>query len=224
MKTFKSKQGGRSLKRLRMTSRKVPLATKIRRVVENSEEKKYFETAGSQADTTATGVIVPLNNIAEGNDFNQRDGRKVRNKYVEADVVMAISTAQAVAGTTRIGTWHLVLDRQPNGTAPTFGQIFDTTICEPWQAYKNVQQFAQRFKILKTERFVIGTAEAGQTYRLNAFINMMNLSDVDQITHWPGSTGVVPNTNALYLVYVSDETAGSQCVISWATRVVYVDM
>lgn len=214
----------RPLKRARLVKPKLSSTARVRRILENSEERKYFETAGGGADVAAAGTVLPLNEIAEGSDFNQRIGRRVRNKYLAADIGITISAAQVLAGATHYGTWHLVLDRQPNNATPTFATIFDTTISTNTFAYKNSQAYERRFRLLKSERFAIGTATTGQNYRVTAHIDFEKMPASDQTTQWLGSTGIQPTTNALYLVYVSDETAMSQVLLNWTTRIVYVDM
>jgi len=224
MKHFRTSKSFVPLKKLRRTKPRQSITTLVRRTLENSEEKKYNEVAGSGVDMPNTGTVAVINEIGEGTDFNQRVGRKVRNKYLYYDISVQPSTAIAVAGTSLNATWHLVWDRTPSGSSAAYGNIFDTTVISPTQAFKNVGTFQDRFKILKTETFLTGTAVNGLGYRRQGWIPFEKAESRDQMTQFASSAVAVPNTGALYLCFASTEGAANQMMINYGIRIVYVDM
>lgn len=200
------------------------------RLLTNSEERKYIETVASIAAITTTGTVSHLGPIAEGSDFNQRIGRKIRMKYLQYDFGVQIGTT--VSSPTAVGpavNWvaHMVLDRQPNGTAPNWQQVFDTSVSGiDCFAFKNVQLFEERFKILKTHLGQVNSVGSiDEKARCREFIDLSKLKPEDQIMHFAGSGAAVPNTNGLFILFASDSTNNATFQnITYVTRFVYVDM
>lgn len=198
---------------------------KFARQLANYEEKKYLDTVFTSVTGLVGGSLADINTIAEGSDFNQRIGRKVRSKYLEYDLGV-ISTG---SGTTPSDwTIHLVLDRQPNNTIATVAQILDVSVAPATYAFKNIQLFQERFKILKTIRgqtcTTTATAYQLEAGRTRGYISLVDtLNGKDDITHFAGSASGVPNTNAYYLLFAA-QVNGAALLLSGCTRWVYVDM
>lgn len=193
-------------------------------VVVKNEELKYLDVNFTSQDPTTTGTVYQINNIAEGSEFNQRDGRNIRIKYVDVKMWWDWPAAANAPTAPVSARCALVLDRQPNGTAATYGQIFDISVASPTFAMKNVADNQYRFKILKDDLMTFYTGYA-QDPLLDYFIKIpFSKSPKDSIVRYPGTTATVPNTNALYIVTCSSELAPSQTTINGVVRVAYVDM
>lgn len=195
------------------------------RSVANTEERKYLDTTFSAVSLIPAGSVAVLNPIAEGTDFNQRVGRKVRSKYLQYDLGVVF-----VGGPTVPSDWtiHFILDRAPNGTAGTVAQILDTSIVPATYARKNIQLFQERFKILKTIRGqTMGLAatayqlESGRTAGYLPLVDTLNAKD--DIVHFAGAAAATPNTNAI-LILVCAQATGANLSLNGSTRWVYVDM
>lgn len=211
---------GRKLKR---TSRyRVSRATLLQRQVQNTEETKYVETYGTLQAVSNTGTLACINQIAEGSDFNQRIGRNVRHKYVQFDIF-----AEPAAAVQTMVTWHLVLDRQPNGAVPAITAVFDNSAISLPFAFKNIGTNQNRFRILKSWTQVLPSTAASSDpsgkSRLRGTLLLQGLRTQDDIVRFPGSAAAVPNTNALYFIAISDQ-ASTMPTVGWALRVVYTDM
>ena len=79
---------------------------------------------------------------------------------------------------------------QPNGVAPTFAQVFDTSVSQLVFTMKNIAAFQERFKILKED---IGVATSsfggdGQQSCYRGYIDLSKLKQADQVTRWNGTT------------------------------------
>lgn len=201
---------------------KVAMTTtrKLTRMLNRSEERKYLDTSGTGVDMPTGGFIVALSSIAEGTDYSQRVGRKIRMKYLQYDFFAADAVATS---TQNEGIFHLVLDRQANGASPAVGDIIDTSAGKAYNGFKNVSLYEERFKILQSFPFA-STGAGGEVFRTRGYINLENLKDEDQICHYAGSASGIPNTNSLLLLYASNEAAANAVLGTFVVRFVYVDM
>ena len=122
----------------------------------SAREPKYMETGLSVTSLTSTPQVFALSDIAQGDNYTQRNGNLVQSKYLQYEY-----SCNQVAGTLPINfKMALVLDRQPNGVAPTFAQVFDTSVSQLVFTMKNIAAFQERFKILK-EDIGVATSAAG---------------------------------------------------------------
>lgn len=203
---------------------------KLARLMSGNEERKYLDNYNNDATgATTSGTLVGLNSIAEGTDFNQRIGRKVRAKYLEYDVAFTPGSTQVL---TANYTWAIVLDRQPNNALPTYANVFDTSVIttKPF-TFKNVAQFQERFKIIKQ---VVGQVQVGSSgfatgneCRCKGYLPLISTQGKkDDIIHWSGSGSGVPNTNNYVFIYSSDLGTGANIspIIIAGIRLVYNDM
>jgi len=207
---------------LRAVSAKKRKAYRVRRNLSTflaSREPKYLETGLAVTSLTSTPQVFALSDIAQGDNYTQRNGNLVQSKYLQYEY-----SCNQVAGTLPINfKMALVLDRQPNGTAPTFAQVFDTSVSQLVFTMKNIAAFQERFKILKED---IGVAtsttggDAGQSC-YKGYIDLSKLKQADQVTRWNGTTATSPNTNGYYLLIVSTTVTVNECQFRGAFRYVF---
>lgn len=163
-------------------------------------ETKYYETLLNNGSLTATPGITCLNTIDAGDNFNQRNGRQILNKYVQYNFQML--AAAALTAPVRYDLW-IVLDRQPNSVTATAAEIFDvSTISSPlWM--KNIKTNQERFKILKHHYGLVGTGAAINNV-VSDFIDLSKLPERDRIVRYLTDTGApVPSTNSILCVFAS---------------------
>ena len=142
-------------------------------------------------------------------NYSQRNGNLVQSKYLQYEY-----SCNQVAGTLPINfKMALVLYRQPNGTAPTLAQVFDTSVSQLVFTMKNIAAFQKRFKVLKEDIGVATSSfggDGGQScYR--GYIDLSKLKQADQVTRWNGTTATSPNTNGYYLLIVSTTVTVNEC-------------
>ena len=207
---------------LRAVDAKKRKAYRVRRNLSTflaSREPKYMETGLSVTSLTSTPQVFALSDIAQGDNYTQRNGNLVQSKYLQYEY-----SCNQVAGTLPINfKMALVLDRQPNGTAPTFAQVFDTSVSQLVFTMKNIAAFQERFKILK-EDIGIATSSVGgdggqSCYK--GYIDLSKLKQPDQVTRWNGTTATSPNTNGYYLLIVSTTVTVNECQFRGAFRYVF---
>lgn len=203
--------------------RRYPTTTqKLVRELIGNQETKYVENYSIGTDMAS--AVAPINNIAEGSDVNNRIGRKVKGKYIQVDVMINIANYGNTYSP--VGwIWHIVQDRQPNGTAATYTTIFDTTTLQQYP-FKNLANYAERFNILKTETGFISPTNNANT-GLGMCSNNLHVRayiPFKEIVQFGGTTSSVPTTNAIYLVWSSDETVSGGVQIQYGTRFCYHDV
>lgn len=179
-------------------------------------ETKYFETFVSVSNLTQTALIISLSNIAQGDNYNQRNGNQVLHKYLQYNwnVRQYAGTSQALQYTAM-----LILDRQANGGTPLISDILDTNTLPAWFAMKNIFRNQERFRILKTHKQRCG--EPGNDNGVvNDYIDLTTLDMKDRVVRFPGVSGNDPSTNALFLVLISENSTpniiGAFGGIRWA--------
>lgn len=205
-------------------ARKYPVSRKYsipRNLQFNQEERKYLDNNLASADPTSSGLVVGLINIAEGTDFNQRVGRKVKLMYIQYDLIVT-STAVAPLPVVPTGyNFHIVLDRQPNNSLATIGQVLDTTVTPAVSAMKNIGQYAERFKILKTVKGLLYTGNT-ENCRFNGYVKL-NTNQRDSQCQFLSSAAASPTVNNILLVFAQNGGANA-CIFDGNLRVVYTDM
>lgn len=155
------------------------------------------------------GIIICLNQIEQGSNFNQRIGASVAIRNVAYRFELDLGTTPVPTS----GRVILVWDKQPNNTLTTYGAIFGYNSYLSFMYAPNTQ----RFVVLRNQQFSL-SPNGDQSLFFEGFckINMKSTY---------GSSGAqVPNTGALLLVYISDQdTAANQPLIQGCWRIRYLD-
>lgn len=176
--------------------------TRVRRVSNSAllQEVKYSDVYVSNSSVTQTASIYSLNITAQGDNYNQRNGNQILMKYLQYNW-----TCQQYAGTARgyQYTVYIVLDRQPNASAPVASDILDTTILPVFVAMKALFKNQERFKILKTHKLVVGQP-GNDDGVVNDFIDFTKMEPRDRVVRYQSGTGLDPQTNGLYALLVTE--------------------
>lgn len=205
-------------KKAKRTGRKPSIHTLVVRELNKQAESKeittYFNT-----NTNTTGTVYVLNSVAEGTDYNNRIGRKIRSLQIQCDWTIYTTNTTFIPDS---GFVALVLDKQPDGTGTGFGNIFDTSANNAGQAFRNTYQYPDRFKVMWIEHFAISSAgPACQKFR-----KFHKVREDMQDVSFPGSTATSPNTNAWYVCFGSvNPSSGSLLTyISFNCKYQFKDM
>ena len=174
-----------------------------------SREPKFVETAVNTLSVTNVAQIFNLNEIGQGDNYMNRQGNVIQAKYLQFRYSCNM-TNQAVAQCANF-KMALVLDRNPQGSAPTFSTIFDSSVSSNCFAMKNLAFNQDRFVILHEHIGVAvgNTGGDGQQGCAKGYLNFGKLKVEDQVVRYPGTIPSVPNTNGLFLVVVSTSTVAN---------------
>lgn len=173
-------------------------------------ERKFLDT--TQAATTQTNVatIAPLSYIAEGDDYNSRDGHSILTQGMLFRMRMTANST-AVVNFIRV---MVFIDKEMNGTAPVVGDILEATT----DYLSPIQHDAgKRFKILFDRIFSLdyngrGTAAINKWFRINHHIK------------YTGTTAAAASSKEgqLYVLTLSDNTSNPPGY-SWYNRIRFTD-
>ncbi len=139
-----------------------------------------------------------LNGCSRGDDVSYRDGRQITCDSVE----LSLSIAPASAGTPQVLRVALVFDRQAQGVAPTFAQLYNgASVTAPPN-----RDNTQRFVFLYDKMFSLGPVAVEKAIVVKKTIRVgletqYNVGDTASITD------IV--AGSLYLVVVGSNTSGT---------------
>lgn len=117
------------------------LTAKVNQLL-SAQEYKIIDTSNSTLAVVATGVVVPLNSIAAGDDVTQRNGRKIT--LVSSMIRFHGHITDSIPTAPTSFRLALVYDSQPNGVAPVWTDVFQAAVSD---SDRNVNN-RDRFKIV----------------------------------------------------------------------------
>lgn len=161
-----------------------------------------------QVSVPNTGGVVMLNSMASGAGSNARVGLSVVIKNCSYRFELDLGPTPVPTS----GRVMLVWDKQPNGAAATYTQIFTT----PNYLSFGLNQNFDRFVILRNQQFSL-SPNGNQSLFFEGFakVNM-------KTTYGPAA---IPNSGALLAIFIADQAVAANApLISGTWRVRYVDV
>ncbi len=159
---------------------------------------------------TTTPVIAVINACVQGDDFDQRDGRKVRFKSVSIKLHIRMH-ATPTSDTLRI---MLVIDKQPNEIVMVIGDLLNNT--DP-EGQRNLDQ-RKRFTILRDDTITLDTGQG--ILRMWEYYKKLDMITIYDDSNAGNITDIT--TNALYLVLFGTEATNGM-TIGRTTRLRFID-
>lgn len=188
-------------------------------------EKKFVETVVNAADPTNAGLLTYINNVAEGTDYNQRLGRKIRPIYIQYRIQWS-AVAGAITSVPVHGRTIFMLDRQPNGATTTTSTLLSQPATSTVVSqFKDSQVNAERFHWFKDLTCELWTGGQSNTIQ-NGFIDLIKHGEknhCDREVRFIGSSAATPNTNA-YILFNGQDGTTNNLVFNAVVRFCYVDI
>lgn len=187
-------------------------------------EFKSIDTYGAFGDVDWTGTVALVNGCARGDDINERIGRQITMRSIQATILIRSTGA---AGTPHVGRVLLVYDRQCNAAALTAANVLATVgSAQAVVTMRNLEN-RNRFSILMDRRVSfsanMGGAGVGMdNTRMVQFYRKLN----HPVAYNNGDAGSIADitSGSLYLVMVTDtNVAADEPEFSYQTRVRYTD-
>lgn len=174
------------------------LSNSVRKLKKNVEQKRILTFQASTQFLTSGTLL--LNGCAQGDNEDNRDGKQIIMKGCGINLMVAPAT---VTTEPTYGIWILVLDRQPNGAAPSFADIYDTTTSTDGMLGHRASSGLERFLILARKDFVCGTIDDGCYPLFHEYIDFSKLKDDDKRVRYSGTGATITAimTNSLYLLW-----------------------
>lgn len=175
-------------------------------------EKKFFDVSAAVVPTSAAPTATLLNNVAEGDDYNQRNGRSLL-----CDSVHVRWTAKGNnAATNTVLKFVIVMDKKPDSALPClYGQVYgsNSTIAQYDKANES-----DRFVIIKQQLVLLNTG-SGMARQGDFYISLKGIHIKYDFTG--GAIGDL-ETNALHLLATSDEATNAPS-LGFTSRFSYYD-
>jgi len=203
---------GKMFKHVRRTEivRKHPThRTAVQRIVRGMSEKKFFDTVISQSPDDV-GIITHLTPIVQGDASNERVGAFVDSLHVSWNLAIA------AADVTNVVRIILFTDASSIAVNPTVNNYLNNV--DPHSFRDNVNKI--RFTTIMDKQVVISTGGGPGIAQLRGFakyprrISKMSFS----------ATSVLPRTNHLFLLTISDSGALSHPLVTGEIRYRFIDM
>lgn len=194
-------------------------------------ELKVNELTTTAYDVNTTGSITLLCNPSLGSDYTSRIGRKItiRNYYIRGWVTPSVqaATSGGLVGPSQLARMIILIDMQPNGSAPAITDILSTA--SP-SSHINLN-YRDRFKILTDKVFPMDASLLSTTNQYVGYgkgtyaIKKYKKCKIDVIFNSTnGGTIADISSGALYMVWIGSQASGAvDAVANIATRVRYSD-
>lgn len=226
-KRYAEAQMAARVKKQRVQKQVLPgFAAKVEKVMRSKEEcKDILATTGVVGVVpNATPILYPISLVACGTDATERIGRKISYKSMQLCM-----TCTAVSTQVTNGCFWVIFDRQPNGSAATFFNVFTTLGSTGYgKALRNTQQFHERFQILSKKEVVL-TGTVGNndtTMKHDLFIPLDKvLKGRDRTQNFNSTTAVIGavDTGCIYVCFATDGGAVANCTWECFSKVRFID-
>lgn len=160
----------------------------------NVEEKLIDSGAVAVPNTsfTTTGIVYFLTGVAQGSDYNTRNGNSIKTSYYNLGITLACGTQATFIRVI------LVRDRENRGATPSITDVLETVAPTAHYNHNNLR----RFTVLHDSLTYLNSAVPQRT---------IEISKADK-THlyYQGTTSAVASAdeNAQFLIMLSDQASG----------------
>jgi hypothetical protein len=214
----------------RSTYKKRPAAVSakyIKQLVDKEIDKRAEpkeSTLFALDSVTATGTTATICSIAEGSDFNNRIGRRVRVKHIVVSALLSLTTTQKSDN----GFIFIGIDRQPDGSNAPFNLYYDTggnSGSPPaGLALRNTNITAERIKILR--RVPYSLSQSGpSTCKLDFYIPCKNLNQWNTVEYLGSASGITNiGTNNFVIGYGGNALIIDPTTIEYSVKFVFTDL
>lgn len=192
-----------------------------------ASEGKFFDTVNGVQELVTAGSVSLLDQIAQGDSVNERDGQKWRDIAVQLRGSIKTDSTTTLA----LAKWMLVWDAQPNLALATVANILDANSGSAPITQLPNRDGNRRFTILRSKTYTLGgndTTAAQQVsngiHYIDEYVKLPKWCEIQ--TTAADTTGAIGNrvSGALLLVNMSDQATGTTAPdMDWTTRVSFVD-
>lgn len=171
-------------------------------------ETKVFDKSGTLGVNT-TGTIVPISNMIQGVDYNQRIGNSLKLQRIEVNFRNLIGT-----GTNSFLRVMLVRDLDNQGATPNISDILQTVDVMSPRNYLRTERFSVLYDEFSNLNSVSQTGEVAE-------LDLPHEGHIKYLdaTSNPSSYG----KGNLFLVHISNENVANQLTCIYYSRIYYTD-
>jgi len=194
-------------KRSAAKSKPVSRATVQRMILSNLETKHKYTYIPVESASTPDFHL--LNGIDTSGTPYAREANKIH--MMGLDFRIACVPQSASMERAQLLRYMIVLDKQPNGAAPTIPQILDQTVCLDPALAPRADEYMSRFKTLASEEFWVGHSTQDQTnmHSRHIYIDLNKVLGKDAIVQYTTTTNTIGAIakNSLYFIILPSNQA-----------------
>lgn len=158
-------------------------------------EKKFIDTANT-VSTSTTPAITPLTLVAEGDDYNQRNGRSIKLSSLQCRYYINANATATISYMLRV---LIIIDKDSRGSAPTASEIFqDSTNFNTPINLNNGKRFVVLFD--KVTDVSPSGAYTDDALKWKQYYKKLSMHTTFMGT---GATQADADNNHIYLVYMA---------------------
>lgn len=199
--------------------RRNKFASEYQKARRSGTEKKFLDTAQSLSTTSAGGIVgTNLTLIPQGTTDVTRIGNKVLVKNINIHLGITLDDQTTVAFMDGYVKYTVYLDRQTNGAAAAYTDIYESATFSSFRNLDNVD----RFEILKEAWLHIPCNAASTTHTVEANLKWNWHKKCEIPVHFSATTGVITElrSNSIGVCWIS---AGSIENIASTARIRFID-
>jgi hypothetical protein len=174
-------------------------------------EEKMLDIVLAATNITSSANISCLTLIAQGNDYNNRNGLSIRVRNI-------CLTVSAVANTTaKVNFLRIIVlqDWENQGVAPTMADLLESTGADQYLSHYN-HVLGNRFQVLLDEHVVLVDTS-------NAYFQRFTMpSGCDILFKTSAATTAAQYNGTIYCICLSDNATNGP-LVAWDSRVTFVD-
>lgn len=185
----------------------------------------YTDSAATDTYNGASGSMILLNGLSQGDGISSREGRKVVCKSVQCKLLFTTSASMTNAAVVRA---ILFIDRSPDGVSPSSSELLDTTHGARNEAFRNLD-YRERFVILKDKTFVMyahppyDSAKTETNYKFMNFVKYKKLK-LNTIFDASNNGDITDITNGAIYLYLYGTSATYPITCDTQSVVRFIDL
>lgn len=179
-------------------------------------EDKFVDTTITHDLSPGTPTLAQvLNQIAQGSDYNQRNGNKVLDKYLQINMRIFLDPAATALATNTVRV-VILIDKKPQIGALNWNTVYTGTNNVTGLINKN--SAGDRIVVLQDKKFVLNGGNMRLYYK-KFFINLSRIH-----SQYTGPTATDYESGTIYILTISDVSGLSPDVhIRANSRFAYMD-
>jgi len=184
-------------------------------------EIHYLDTSYAATTPPVGGSVTPVNLVANGSDYNQRDGRCIVSYFLQYDIVIAPPTAVGISDSYQVAIFH---DINPSTASTVYSGVYDVAVNPLGLAFRNIARNGDRFTLLREFRgFVIN----GSPLVMRRFRGVLRIPTNLCRSVYSSAAAAIPESGGLFFLTASVANTGlaaSACTVTASFRLAFHDI
>jgi len=192
------------------------LLQKENRIASGAPEKKVIDNSLQTSPLLVTNTVTALNTCVTGDDFTNRDGRKITMKSLKLQACVSSFPGATECGQVRM---VVVYDKQTNGAAPSGSDVFASNDALDFNNLNNRERFVTLLSCIVPYQ---NASSNGSSVIVEKYVKL-NLPTIYNATNGGTVADIVSGGLFLLTAARSVPSGGTLPSIVWKARVRFLD-